>query len=94
MRQPLISTWRKQEGPDGKFAQKISAPTKEDTVEEEPKELEETEDQDPSTPNTSIRTLDDSFDFAPPIHIGRGRPKQPKIKNTNTIMYKSKINPY
>ena len=58
-------------GPDGKFATQKSPPTEEDTEDE----LEETEKQDPSTPNTSIDTLEDSFDFAAPTQIGRGRAK-------------------
>ena len=31
-----------------------------------------------------IDTLDDSFDYAAPIQIGRGRSKQPKDTKTNT----------
>ena len=40
-----------------------------------PVEIEETEEQEPSTPNTSVDTLDDRFDFAAPIQVERGRPK-------------------
>ena len=47
-------------------------------------EPEEIEEQDPSTPNTSIQTLDDSFDIATPIQVRRGRKKQPQSTKTNT----------
>ena len=80
---PFSRRGENRRGPDGKFAQKPSPPTEEDT-DEEPEEIEETEEQDPSTPNSSIDTLDDSFDFAAPIQIGRGRTKQPKSTKTNT----------
>ena len=72
-------------GPDGKFAQKSAKQVEED-IEEEPEEIEQEkiEEQDPSTPNTSIETLDDSFDFAAPIQVGRGRKKQPQSTKTNT----------
>ena len=43
-----------------------------------------TKEQDRSTPNTSIDTLKDSFDFAAPIQVGRGRKKPPQSTKTKT----------
>ena len=71
-----LSRRGKGERTERKVRLQTSPPIEEDTKQEEPKEIEETEEREPSTPKTSINT----FDFAAPIQVGRGRPKNPKAQ--------------
>ena len=69
-------------GTDGRFVQTSIQSDSEDEEEEEEETQTETDERRASTPTaeTSVEGMETSFDFTPPIQIGRGRKKTIKEK--------------
>ena len=74
---PLSRRGENRRGTDGRFVQTSIQSDSEDEEEEEEETQTETDERRASTPTaeTSVEGMETSFDFTPPIQIGRGRKK-------------------
>ena len=79
---PLSRRGENRRGIDGRFVQTSIQSDSEDEKEEEEETQTETDERRASTPTaeTSVEGMETSFDFTPPIQIGRGRKKTIKEK--------------